>query len=100
MRLPQLLGLLPLLATPLLASMADTLAWKEQHGKKYAAEEEGFRMKIWMDNKQKIEKHNKLFYKGEVTYNKGTNQFSALLESEWLALVPGCRINVTSSSGH
>ena len=35
-----------------------------------------------------------------MTYNKGTNQFSDLLESEWLALVPGCRINVTSSSGH
>ena len=35
-----------------------------------------------------------------MTYTKGTNQFSDLLESEWLALVPGCRINVTSSSGH
>ena len=91
MRTPHLLGLLPLLAAPLVAaSMADTLvreewevgrapfiacglvtarnlicvqAWKQQYGKQYGAEEEVFRMKIWMDNKEKIEKHNKLFYK-------------------------------------
>ena len=46
-----------------------------QHGKVYArnygdpvgkngySQEESFRMKIWMENKAKIEKHNRHFYK-------------------------------------
>ena len=44
-----------------------------QHGKVYArnygdstgkqSQEESFRMKIWMENKAKIEKHNRHFYR-------------------------------------
>ena len=48
--------------------------WKLQYGKTYTrnygdsmggkySQEESFRMKIWMENKAKIEKHNRHFYK-------------------------------------
>ena len=42
--------------------------WKEEHGRRYVvgSQEEMFRMKIWMDNKIKIEKHNKLFHEVRV----------------------------------
>ena len=42
--------------------------WKVEHGRRYVvgSQEEMFRMKIWMDNKIKIEKHNKLFHEVRV----------------------------------
>ena len=42
-------------------------SWKVVHGKSYkSAEEEKFRMKIFMENKSKIAKHNTKFAKGEI----------------------------------
>ena len=42
--------------------------WKAEHGRRYVvgSQEEMFRMKVWMDNKIKIEKHNKLFHEARV----------------------------------
>ena len=42
--------------------------WKVEHGRRYVvgSQEEMFRMKIWMDNKIKIENHNKLFHEVRV----------------------------------
>ena len=38
-----------------------TQAWKTKNGKEYQNhEEERFRMKIWMDNMEKMEKHNQV----------------------------------------
>ena len=40
-----------------------TQAWKAKNGKEYQNhEEERFRMKIWMDNMEKMEKHNEQYY--------------------------------------
>ena len=40
-----------------------TQAWKTKNGKEYQNhEEERFRMKIWMDNMEKMEKHNEQYY--------------------------------------
>ena len=42
-------------------------AWKEEHGKNYStnstaeSQDETLRMKIWIENKAEIEKHNKEF---------------------------------------
>ena len=54
--------------------MSNFQTWKLQYGKTYTrnygdsmgggySQEESFRMKIWMENKAKIEKHNRHFYK-------------------------------------
>ena len=54
--------------------MTNSQTWKHQYGKTYTrnygdslgggySQEESFRMKIWMENKAKIEKHNRHFYK-------------------------------------
>ena len=54
--------------------MTNSQTWKLQYGKTYTrnygdslgggySQEESFRMKIWMENKAKIEKHNRHFYK-------------------------------------
>ena len=40
-----------------------TQAWKAKNGKEYQNhEEERFRMKIWMENMEKMEKHNEQYY--------------------------------------
>jgi len=60
--------------TPFEAIIEEWETWKLQYGKTYTrnygdsmgggySQEESFRMKIWMENKAKIEKHNRHFYK-------------------------------------
>ena len=77
-----LLGLLsvePVLGvTPFEAIVEEWEAWKVQYGKNYTSnggadgteykkgKEESFRMKIWIENKAAIEKHNRHFYKVRV----------------------------------
>ena len=53
-------------------------AWKQQHGKSYPTnsqakaelgelqQDESFRMKVWMENRAAIEKHNKEFDQVEI----------------------------------
>ena len=54
--------------------LSSVQTWKMQYGKSYPnseattgpgeiSEEESFRMKIWLENKADIEKHNRQFYK-------------------------------------
>ena len=58
-------------------------AWKQQHGKSYSTNshakaelgelnevnhEESFRMKVWMENKAAIEKHNKEFEEVKINH--------------------------------
>merc|ERR1712038_1215254 len=81
--------LLVVLASSQASSISEVLvkeqweAWKTKNGKEYQNhEEERFRMKIWMDNVEKIEKHNEQYYQGEVKGLKRLNKLSDLLESE------------------
>jgi len=81
--------------------------WKLTHGKTYGYElyglgnsvetkpsggytqEENFRMKIWMENKAKIEKHNRRAILGHKSYQLAMNQFGDLLHHEFVAIVNG-----------
>ena len=47
------------------------------------------RMKIWMENKAKIEKHNRLAHKGHKSYHLAMNQFGDLLHHEFTAIMNG-----------
>lgn len=64
--------------------------FKIQHSKKYASNtEEKFRMKIFMENKNKIAKHNARFIKGEVSYKLGLNKYGDMLHHEFASVVNG-----------
>merc|ERR1711874_434103 len=82
-----------LAATPSKAVLEDWEAWKQQHGKSYSTnshtkaklgelnevnQEESFRMKVWMENKAAIEKHNKEFEEGVHTFSTITMESSLL----------------------
>jgi len=54
-------------------------------------QEEFFRMKIWMENKANIEKHNGQAARGEKSYVLAMNQFGDLLHHEFIATVNGFR---------
>ena len=47
------------------------------------------RMKIWMENKAKIEKHNRLAHKGHKSYHLAMNQFGDLLHHEFTSIMNG-----------
>jgi len=94
-----LLAVLAVLASSQASSISEVLvkeqweAWKAKNGKEYQNhEEERFRMKIWMDNMEKMEKHNEQYYQGEVKGLKRFNKFSDLLESEIEAASAGDNI--------
>lgn len=61
-----------------------------QHKKLYQSEtEEKFRMKIFVDNKHKIAKHNQKYQLGLVPYKLGVNKYSDLLHHEFVGLMNG-----------
>ncbi|KAG8227592.1 hypothetical protein J437_LFUL000693 [Ladona fulva] len=70
--------------------MDEWAAFKLQHKKNYDSEiEENFRMKIFMENKRKIAKHNSNFENGIVSYKLRLNKFGDLLSHEFKSLVNG-----------
>ncbi|XP_065222098.1 uncharacterized protein LOC135846757 [Planococcus citri] len=74
-------------------------SFKTHFGKKYKTEQEDKqRMKIYLDNMNEISQHNKVFKKGEETYELEINQFSDLTSKEFSQLYP-CKVetNVTAS---
>lgn len=52
-------------------------------------QEEGFRMKIWMENRAKIERHNRRAVQGMKSYHLAMNQFGDLLPHEFVSIVNG-----------
>jgi len=102
------LGLQTVLAvSPFETIIEEWETWKLQHGKVYArnygdanggqSQEESFRMKIWMENKAKIEKHNRHFFKGVRSFSMKMNEFGDLLHHEFIGVMNGyrSRANVT-----
>jgi len=64
--------------------------FKTHHGKKYDSDvEEKFRMKIYMENKRLIARHNLAFERGEATYKMAMNHFGDLLHHEFTRTVNG-----------
>merc|ERR1712083_1169569 len=87
--------------------------WKLTHGKVYRnygdnihsgkgegyGQEEKFRMKIWMENKAKIEKHNRHALKGRYSYHLAMNEWGDLLHHEFVATVNGYKARPANYSG-
>lgn len=65
-------------------------AWKYLHGKRYTdASEEKFRMKIFMNNKAKIAKHNARAHQGKHSYWLKMNHYGDLLHNEFAQTMNG-----------
>ncbi|CAO1331127.1 unnamed protein product [Diamesa serratosioi] len=65
-------------------------SFKAQHGKNYASEiEERFRMKIFMENRHKIAKHNQKFADKTVTFKLGVNKYADMLPHEFVNTLNG-----------
>merc|ERR1711963_167986 len=60
--------------------------WKLVHQKQYdSIEEEKFRMKIFMENKQRIAKHNTRYFQGHHSYKLEMNHYGDLFMTFFLA---------------
>lgn len=65
-------------------------AFKQEHSKTYADQtEERLRMKIFMENKHKIAKHNMRAANGLKTYHLAMNKFGDLLHHEFVKMMNG-----------
>ena len=89
--------------------------WKMQHEKIFSrnyrdasknsglfggnyVQEEKFRMKIWMENKAKAEKHNRHAFKVAHSYHLAMNEWGDLLHHEFAASVNGYKARASNSS--
>jgi len=64
--------------------------WKLFHGKNYSsAVEDKFRLKIFMENKAKIAKHNGRAHQGQTSYFLKMNTFGDLLHHEFIGVMNG-----------
>lgn len=61
-----------------------------EHSKQYKSDtEERFRMKIFMENKNKIAQHNQQYEKGHVSYKLALNKYGDLLHHEFVSHMNG-----------
>ncbi|KAJ8723578.1 hypothetical protein PYW08_003490 [Mythimna loreyi] len=66
------------------------ITFKMQHKKQYGSDvEEMFRMKIYVENKHRIAKHNQLFEQGAVTYKLRPNKYADMLHQEFMQTMNG-----------
>uniref|UniRef100_A0A146KWT9 Cathepsin L n=2 Tax=Lygus hesperus TaxID=30085 RepID=A0A146KWT9_LYGHE len=78
-------------------SAEEWINFKATHGKTYQSdEEELFRQKIYLENKQLIESHNAQYEKGEVTWKLAMNQFGDMLSHEVKSSMLGFRPSANS----
>jgi cathepsin L len=72
-------------------------SFKLEHSKQYSSEtEEQFRLKIFLENKNKIAKHNQLYATGRIPYKLGVNKYADMLHHEFISTLNG--YNRTSGS--
>jgi len=77
-------------------------AFKIKHGKSYTDKsEENFRIKIFMENKHLIAKHNQRASNGLKSYSLAMNQFGDLLHHEFTSMMNGYKMDykINSSNG-
>ena len=108
--LGSLLGVVAVVAiAPVELVMEEWETWKLEHGKIYdrqllgaqggsallgtRSQEETFRMKIWMENKAKIERHNRYANLGLKSYHLGMNQFGDMLQQEFVSIMNGYKMH-------
>ncbi|KAK2715041.1 procathepsin L-like [Artemia franciscana] len=73
--------------------------FKATHKKEYPSQlEEKFRMKIYLENKHKVAKHNILYEKGEKSYQVAMNKFGDLLHHEFRSIMNGYQHKKQNSS--
>ncbi|CAD7089017.1 unnamed protein product [Hermetia illucens] len=73
-------------------------AFKAQHKKAYSDDtEEKFRMKIFVENKHKIAKHNQRYERGEVSYKLGLNKYADMLHQEFVRTLNGFNSSAVSA---
>merc|ERR1712029_1322860 len=91
----ELLALVALFATCQAISFFEVVAeewetWKVNHGKNYSdTMEEKFRLKIFMENKAKIARHNAKAHAGEKSYFLKMNHFGDQLHHEFIGAMNG-----------
>ncbi|KAA0192936.1 hypothetical protein HAZT_HAZT008572 [Hyalella azteca] len=68
-------------------------SFKLVYNKKYEPVEEAFRLKVFAENKMKIDRHNQLYNKGERTYDLKMNHFGDMLHNEFVHTMNGYRGN-------
>jgi cathepsin L len=74
--------------------------WKMVHQKNYTSpEEEKFRLKIFMENKQRIARHNNRYMKGHHAYKLEMNHYGDLLPHEFASQMNGYRSDLKQNSG-
>ena len=70
--------------------------FKSTHKKTYADEnEEKFRMKIYLENRHKISRHNLRAANGVKTYTLAMNEYGDLLHHEFVSIMNGYKMNST-----
>jgi len=90
-----ILSLFAIYAESAVVSYRDVLldeweAFKTRHNKLYEDEnEESFRMKVYMENRQKIARHNQRAANGLHSFELAMNQFGDMLHHEFVALMNG-----------
>lgn len=73
-------------------------AFKYYHNKSYANDiEEKFRMKIYLENRHRIAKHNK---DGDKTYKLGMNKYGDMLPHEFVSKMNGFRRDLKNQTAH
>ena len=88
------------LATASATSFMDVVSeewslWKAMYEREYeSATEEKFRMKIYMENKAYVARHNHLAHMGHHSYFLEMNHFGDLLHSEFVATMNGFRMDL------
>ncbi|XP_055906563.1 cathepsin L [Eupeodes corollae] len=100
-----LIALVGLIAATSAVSFVDIVkeewqTFKLSHSKKYNTDvEEKFRLKIFMENKHKIAKHNQKYAQGLVGYKLGVNKYADLLHHEFVNVMNGFNRSASTSQG-
>jgi len=78
---------------------AEWFIFKAHHKKVYKSPiEEGYRMKIFLDNKRKIVEHNRRYEMKEVGYKLGMNKYGDMLHHEVINTLNGFNKSVSEVS--
>lgn len=66
-----------------------------QYSKTYANDtEHDSRMKFFLQNRNTIAEHNKLFNEGHVTFKMGLNEYSDMSSDEFASIMNGYKPNI------
>lgn len=73
--------------------------WKQTHQRRYESPtEEKFRMKIYMENKAKVEKHNRRAAQGRHSFHLKMNEYGDMLHHEFVQKLNGYRMRPGNNS--